>query len=415
MTQAYECSGIVYDLFQNNTISDAIKILEENGIKVKKDTETEKYLLIYSTISCSNSNPYGQKCRGLIVNSEGMTVGRKYDRFFNFGEMIDITGQVDFSRAKYYPKEDGSLIAFWFDRDLNKWRISTKGTIDGKGPVKTVGGPPYQLFDELVYETLGSNEKAFQLQMDIVANAFQYDIRDFSFVFELCTKQNKVITDYQEDKMILLNIFLNHPDEYPIDQEYFDQLADYLGKTFKNVEPVKEITGINTKEEALEYCKSLNGLKEGLVVYDPVNGIRLKMKSPRYVWVANIKGEDEAPSLSKLAQIPYTGEIEEFSAYFPEWAQSLRYIKEVVDFRFQALEAIYKGMCVSSEDTSREAMAQFAKDLRERVPNAFYQKLFFMAKRQNKTLLTVFKEADVKFYVGFFEEAHKEIQASIPK
>mgnify|MGYP000322956240 FL=1 len=60
-------------------------------------------------------------------------------------------------------------------------------------------------------------------------------------------------------------------------------------------------------------------------------------------------------------------------------------------------------------------MAQFAKDLRERVPNAFYQKLFFMAKRQNKTLLTVFKEADVKFYVGFFEEAHKEIQASIPK
>ena len=36
-------------------------------------------------------------------------------------------------------------------------------------------------------------------------------------------------------------------------------------------------------------------------------------------------------------------------------------------------------------------------------------------KRQNKTLAIVFKEADVKFYVGFFEETHKEVQVSIPK
>jgi len=415
MSYAYECGGIVHELFQNNTIADAIKILEDNGIKVKKDTESEKYLLIYSMISCSNSNPYGQKCRGVIVDHLGRTIARKYDRFFNYGEMIEITGKVDFSRSRYFPKEDGSLIALWFDHDLSKWRISTKGTIDGRGPVKTTGGPPYKMFDTLVLETLGCTEFEFNQRMEVLRNSLPFDIRSYSLVFELCTKQNKVITDYPEDKMILLDVFLNHYDEYRLKDDHLTQLYGYISKLFKNVELIKEIHGIKTKEEALEYCKTLGNLNEGLVIYDPVSKIRLKMKSPRYVWVANIKGEEEAPSLSKLAQIPYTGEIEEFSAYFPEWAESLRYIKEVVDFRFQALESVYRGMGISSEDTTREAMAQFARDLKEQVPNAFYQKLFFTAKRQNKTLATVFKEADVKFYVGFFEEAHKEAQASIPK
>lgn len=409
-------SGLIYDLFQSRGVDGAAAFLAEQGIKMNKDTESDKWILIYNVLNCSNSNPYGQKCRGIVVDKDGCVVARKFDRFFNYGEMPAITGQVDFTRAIYQPKEDGSLIGIWYDRELNKWRITTKGTIDGKGPVKVANVTKYQLFDELVYETLVTNEYSFQLQMDIIANAFGYGARDFSFVFELCSKKNKVITDYQENKMILLNIFFNHPDEQPIPQDEFVLLADYFGKTFKNVEPVKEITGIKSKEEALEYCKTLSGLREGLVIYDPVTKIRLKMKSPRYVWVANIKGEDKEPTLSQLAEIAYCGEISEFATYFPEWRGQLETVQGVVVQKFNELNYIYQTNFANSNasDTvnDRAAMAAFASTLSKLVPNAYYQKLFFMAKRTGKDFETIFKESSVKYYVGFFEAAFKDLNIS---
>lgn len=404
-------NGLIYELFQTHGVEGAEAILAENNVKMKKDTESDKWILIYDTMKCANSNEYGRKCRGIIVDRDGVIVARKFDRFFNYNEMLDITGQVDYSRAKYYPKEDGSLISIWFDTDLDKWRISTKATVDGKGVVKN-GNKPYKLFDELVYQTLGTTEAEFTDKMNKACGRYVEEFKKSTLIFELCTKENKVITDYPSDKMVLLWSLKNHPEELSLVWFHLSWFAEQLQKVFTNVELVEEIKGIETKEQALEHCKKLGTLNEGLIIFDPVTRIRIKMKNPLYVWVANVKDEGVEPTLSKLAEIVYHGEVDEFAAYFPEWKDKLELVRDLVTDTYRKLEQAYVNMPANTSGTSREEMAEFARVLRNYVPNNYFQKLFFKAKRNNQTFQEAFKDSDIRYYVGFFEEAFKELPVS---
>lgn len=84
-----------------------------------------------------------------------------------------------------------------------------------------------------------------------------------------------------------------------------------------NVRKIK-LYEYDTVDEMLESTNSLPNLEEGYVLFDSVSGIRIKVKSLKYVEVHRIRGEGK-PTPKSICTLILENEQDEFLAYFPEF------------------------------------------------------------------------------------------------
>ena len=279
-----------------------IKYLKEHGIEaltkefaiiVKKVDDL--LVLNYNQIESPKTHPIVIECRSLILDTNFNVVSRSFDRFFNYGEALNVQEDVDFSKARAFEKVDGSLIKIYNHKGV--WYAATRGTAyaeshAGDGPT----------FKELVLKSLNlDSEEEFQ---DVCES---YLDREWTYIHELTSFENRVVKAYEGYKLHYLSSRHNATGEYG---DWFEEAsAEKIGARLIN------FWRFDSVESCVRTARELKNLDEGYVIYQDGKPM-MKIKSPAYLAVHAIRGEGLTPK--RIAQLVLCNEQEEYLAYFPE-------------------------------------------------------------------------------------------------
>lgn len=291
----------VIDFIRNNSVTNDLregleKLTTQLGISVKYVDDL--IVLNYNQIESPKTHPIVMECRSLILEAKTLkVVSRSFDRFFNYGEALNVTPEIDWSRAVAYEKVDGSLIKIYNHK--GKWYISTKGTAYGESDCMGHG----ITFAELVYKALGcKNDQEFQ---ELCKGSDLWE--GFTYIYELTSFENRVVRRYDGYALHLLAVRANE------DGRYVTATEMDTGMMLASDVPDAIIFG--SVEECLKAAANLKNLDEGYVIYQ--DGVPVaKVKSPAYVAVHHIRGEGLSPK--RIMQLVLSGEEDEYLNYFPE-------------------------------------------------------------------------------------------------
>ena len=268
-------------------------------------------LLKYDQIDSPMGEAIVQECRGIILDTadDYKPVALPFGKFFNHGE--GHADEIDWSTARVQEKLDGSLCVLWF--------------YDGKGQVSTTGSPnaggqvgdfPFT-FEELFWRVF--KEAGYE----VPSKCWQ----DYTFMFELTTKYNRIVVVHPEERVTLLAV-RNRVTGDEVDPH-----------TFQTMYRVVQHFPLNSFEAIIETFSRLDPIhQEGYIVVDGAFN-RVKVKHPGYVALHHLK---EGATTKNFLEIIRSGEQTEFLTYFPEWADEFGEIKRLYDELVAHLEGEYE-------------------------------------------------------------------------
>ncbi|NCD07128.1 MAG: hypothetical protein EOL97_13505 [Spirochaetia bacterium] len=246
------------------------KILEK-FVSLELDNELKKninvvqksnfYLYNYNNSNIvERNNPVLIKCRGLVLDNTGRVMCYPFERFFNDYE--NESAIIDWDSAEIFDKLDGSLINLWWDG--NNWEITTRGSFYPNDSSLNYKEEFLRFFDLSVLDDID---------------------KQFTFMFELITKNNRIVKWYEEEKIVLLGARNNSTYK-----EVSQSELDTISRTFGVSRPLKwKIT--KTPRDLFKHLKDDD---EGFVVVDD-NFNRIKIKQDSYIKLGRIlmlKDED---------------------------------------------------------------------------------------------------------------------------
>lgn len=320
----------VIEFIKNNGLE---ALTEQFAISVKYVDDL--IVLNYNQIDSPKTDPIVMECRSLILEAGTLkVVSRSFDRFFNYGEALNVMPEIDWQRAVAYEKVDGSLIKIY--NHAGHWYISTKGTAYGDSDCMGYG----ITFAELVYKALGcADDREFQ---DRCNEAELYE--GFTYIYELTSVENRVVRRYEGYKLHYLATRGNLSGQYALNErETALRIGAFSPKALK----------FESAEACLEAACKLHNLDEGFVVYQ--DGIPIaKVKSPAYVAVHHIRGEGLNPK--RIMQLVLTGEEAEYLTYFPEDADVIQPYTDAYEMLACHIDAVYSSI-YQYEDQKEFALA----------------------------------------------------------
>lgn len=289
------------EYLESNTIHSLTK---DFGITVKQYEKEGLYVLNYSQIDSPKTHPIVMECRGIILDIDYNVVCLPFDRFFNLGEALDITGDFNFNTSVAYEKVDGSLIKVYYWN--GSWRIATRGTAFAETENYTG-----EKFETLVLKAFNIDSLA---SFSRILNKIEVP-KDITLIFEYCSPRNRIVTPYKKDQMILLGGRCRVTGEESSDSILRD-LTKELNKYWSHVRVCYKYN-LQSEFQVKEFVNSLPNLKEGVVCKDLSTGKRIKVKSGLYVAIHKLRGEG-LPTPKRIMNLIVTGETEEYLSYFPE-------------------------------------------------------------------------------------------------
>jgi hypothetical protein len=325
---------------------------EEFGIKVCYHDTLPLVILNYDQISSPKTHPITMCCRGLILEvGIWKIVAASFSRFFNLGECEELQKDFDWSNFVALEKVDGSLINMFFY--ANEWHMATRGSF-GEGLMENCNFSWKELF-----------WKTFNEQFLSDCSMDQFD-PTMSYTMELCSRYNKVVTDYPEPVLYVLNWY---------DKEYnsfamFDSLSlvDYWNTparySFKSIDEV-----INHIED----LELNNPTIEGVVLVDKYLN-RIKVKNKKYISLHKMRGESGF-TMKNLLPFVIDGEVEELLTYYPE-------LREKID----QMDCLFGQVLIECDDVwnaVHEITDQKEFALKLIGHKCLFQDVFFSMKRDN--------------------------------
>ena len=270
----------------------------EFGIKIKNYPDEGIAILNYSMIDSPKYHPIVRECRSLIIENKYPynIVSRSFDRFYNYSECPD-TNKFNFKDAVILDKIDGSLINVYYFN--GKWHISTKGTAFGEA--ETVTGIKYR---DLVLSVFD-----IDIYKDILY-PFNVDIKDLTFIFEVVSPHNRIVTPYKKTDLYLIGV-RNKKTGIEFVYDHLQLWAETLDVK------VPEIFNFNDYNLLVDRFREVSAFTEGYVCVDYNNNHRLKIKNPAYVNIHHIR-DNGTLSSNRIVGLVWDGEEEEYLAYFPE-------------------------------------------------------------------------------------------------
>lgn len=276
------------------------KLTEEFAISVKQYDDL--LVLNYNQIESPKTHPLVVECRSLILDADLNIASRSFDRFFNYGEALNVVTDIDFTKAECFEKVDGSLIKIYHHK--GRWNIATKGTAYGDSECMGHG----ITFQELVWKAVGVNNDV-DFQAKIKDCIFDEDV---TYIFEVTSFENRVVKRYEGYKLHFLAARVNKSGKYVSEKE-----ARWFKDVVSRVDFIHypESYKFDSVDECIHTARSLKNLDEGYVVY--VDGVPVsKIKSPAYLAVHAIRGEGLTPK--RIMQLVLVNEQDEYLTYFPE-------------------------------------------------------------------------------------------------
>jgi hypothetical protein len=313
--------------------------LREEFNIIVRDYE-DRVVLNYDQIKSPRFHPIVDECRGLILRKGTWGVlARSFDRFYNVGEG-EQWKQFPIQYARFDQKLDGSLISVYNDGE--QWNVATRGMAYAEGELEC-GIIFSDLFNMAVKDT--------GLWGYLETQACDY----YTYVFELTSQYNKIVTPYREPSVTLLAIRNNLTgDEFG--SEMLNDIALAMG--VNQPQPFK----FATIEEVIEAAKSLDSMEEGFVLVIERNGSfwRLKCKNPKYVAIAHMRHNGSISPKNVMALV-MANDHYEYLEYFPEDKKYFDFCESVWN---ESLERVKK---IAEEDMGIEGQKEFAISINKKA------------------------------------------------
>ena len=179
--------------------------------------------------------------------------------------------------------------------DGNELCIATRSMAFAEG--ETVHGPTYK---ELVLRTKPD-------LFEKIKQRFGYEFREaYTFIFELCTAENRVVKQYDKDRLFLLGIRSKLTGDYIHDWDV-DKFAYEMG-----VDRPEEIM-LNSYDAITANISKLPAMDEGYVCN--WDSWRIKIKNPAYLAIAHLR-ENGVISPKRIAKLIFLEDEQEYLEYF---------------------------------------------------------------------------------------------------
>lgn len=352
-----------------NTNSDWINHLwTEHGIKHKIDPEFPNLVnLCYDQIASKKLDEYALECRGVVVDTKTNTIAaRPFDRFFNYGEAASINDRINLDNCSVDDKLDGSLINFYYSKSHNRWMVSTKGTPTARNALtKDVDGNVVP-FLHLIAEYFGYKVEHYvddyyvpprqeymsyhdyNSIMRKIGEILEEELdKDYTYITELVSPINRIVTEYVTTDMFLLGIRHNESGEYVRGNvSLFSTPKSY------------NCSGINEIKEALNNInKNSDTIHEGFVVTCNDTGIKAKFKNTAYLTIHRNLGKDTLNDKA-IIEVVANGEESEIVSYFPNLSDRL---DELTEKRERVIENIQYGFEMVNTIDDRKMLAMELK------------------------------------------------------
>lgn len=327
----------------------------ELAVQVTHHPTDDLVILNYDQIDSPKTHPVIRECRGLVLEKgTWKVVAKSFNRFFNWGEVIDEMNDFDFSNFVSQDKEDGSLALIYYYN--NEWRANTRGSF---------------ALDKMQFQEFTWQEGMCQaMGISNLQELDSYLDRNFTYVCEFCSLWNKVVRKYDVPKMYLITAFQGcyelSWEELEIPQKV---MLGVKRNEFKTIEEIQRF---------LREQESNDPTYEGIVIRD-INNNRWKIKNVTYLSLHKMKGNgDNMFNPKHLLPFIMTGEDAELLLYFPEVEEKYNYFKQQVNKLFFDLEEIW----TSNKDIFNQK--EFALSIKGKTP--FTGILFNMRKKENSNL-----------------------------
>lgn len=251
-----------------------------------------KYQITKSDLSLS----IVQEARGLILNENGYVIAYPFYKFFNYQEPN--AAVIDWRSAFATLKIDGSLITVFYYN--NEWQVATSS-----------GRPADKAnLNDILYPN-------FRTLFDAAARNSGLDFNNLkiynTYCFELVSKVNKVVIDYEKPK--LYHIFTRSKTTF--EEDIYENIGIEKPKRFN----------FNSKKDYQELVKKMETENvEGIVVQDRY-GNRVKMKTESYLR-KHYLGNNNVWSEKRIIDTILSGEAEEVINYFPEYKEKFNQLTE---------------------------------------------------------------------------------------
>lgn len=294
-------------------------------------TRSKKYpnlvLFYYNQLESNFSLKIVRESRGIILDESQNweVVSRSFDKFFNYQELLaDI---LDLDTTAIQEKLDGSMICMWWYGD--KWNISTSGSPDASG---NVGDRNDLTFEQHFWNTW--NLLNYELPNFSLGYMDKCNPKDYTFIFELCTLENRVVVVHETPRIVLIGC--RHVKS---GLEYNAFLAS--NKEWEIVQYFTAAEETNPIYFASDMSKELEGIKnEGYVCVDR-NFKRVKIKSEDYLRLHRMKAGHSIRSLIELIQ---KNEGSEFLSYFPEYKNDYEKYKTKYDKLIKQVDIAFNDL-----------------------------------------------------------------------
>lgn len=298
-------------------------------LKISRDQMFGRNLIMfkYSQQDSDFSNDIVKECRGIILDEDTLEpISVPYFKFFNVGEPN--AAEVDWSSAKVLQKIDGSLIKV-VKFSTGEILVSTNGVIDAfKCELNSMISCPYNNFGELFWEAVSNQMEALNISTkynDRVEWLADKLLPNTTYMFELCSKFNKIVVQHDEPKL------------------YFHGWRDNASLTEMSFEICNLIDifdcpldyNLKSLDECIAATQAMPWDEEGYVVVDK-NFNRVKIKSPAYLMVHRMANNGNM-SIRRAIDVYMAGECDEILAYFPEYKSAFDEIDKRFNHKFMEL------------------------------------------------------------------------------
>lgn len=309
---------------------------EENELLFKNIIHREKdgmHLYNYgSPVLVERNHPVLMKCRGIVVDEKGKVLNYPFDRFFNDFEKEKC--DIDWNTAEAQEKIDGSLISVFWGND--KWQITTRGSFYPNNQAE---------FDNWFLEQF---------------HEFDLLEKDCCYMFELVSKNNRVVTWYKEEFIVLIGArYLTGSFKF---KEFAHALLNAVAKELNVKRP--KVYSISDLKGCKKLFDQLKEDDEGLVVVDE-NFNRIKLKQESYFKLSRIKMLKPEDLLDYV--LGRTEIDQEYLAKIPEVIAEIEKIKETWDNYKNIVWATFEDIKPLAEKSRKD----FALEANQHIYKAF--------------------------------------------
>ena len=285
-----------------------------------KHGESDDGLVIfnYNQVESPKTHPITMECRGLILEKRRWDiVSMAFYRFFNHGEALDEQKGFSWRAAYAIEKLDGSLVQLFLHG--GRWRMATRGVIDGKNQCHDSG----MTFGQVFWRTMD------KYKLDALPT-------DMCYAFELVSPFNRIVTLYPVPALYLLTARKRNDVFREVDREMMQSLC------FASGFACPKMINVDSTADVLHSLKYVRALDEGFVVVDYSKWAkfgsyrRVKFKNLSYLQVAKMK--KNSSSLSGMMGAVLSGKCDEIMSIFPEMRKHILPIKEKYEAHLAGIE-----------------------------------------------------------------------------